>query len=134
MLIVRVPFFLGVLKAKPVTAPSIHPCAAQVAQNSALLLPSLSFQDFADRSWRVPQRFFKNRYMTLRRSVRPVAGSPSSGDQRTIGYDGALEENMVVSVESSLGADDGQEGIKSSRHSSCRPAPFHSQAIRSLGL
>jgi Xaa-Pro aminopeptidase len=35
-----------------------------------------------------------------------------ASDQRRDGYDGVFQENMIVSVESYLGADDGQEGVK----------------------
>jgi len=34
------------------------------------------------------------------------------GDQQQSGYDGIFEENMVVSVESYLGGEGGNEGIK----------------------
>jgi Xaa-Pro aminopeptidase len=33
-------------------------------------------------------------------------------EQRASGYDGLFEENMIVSVESYLGEEDGSEGIK----------------------
>jgi Xaa-Pro aminopeptidase len=87
----------------------------QVAHNMALLRPGVSFHDFADRSWRVPARFEKNRYMTLVHGVGLCDEWPAvlpASDQRRDGYDGVFQENMIVSVESYLGADDGHEGVK----------------------
>lgn len=87
----------------------------QVAHNMALLRPGVSFHDFADRSWPVPPRFEKNRYMTLVHGVGLCDEWPAvlpASDQRRDGYDGVFQENMIVSVESYLGADDGQEGVK----------------------
>jgi len=87
----------------------------QVAHNTALLRPGLSFHEFSERSWPVPERFLNNRYMTLVHGVGLCDEWPAilyAGDQRRDGYDGAFQENMVVSVESYLGADNGNEGIK----------------------
>jgi len=87
----------------------------QVAFNTALLRPGLGFHEFADRSWPVPARFYGNRYMTLVHGVGLCDEWPAilnDGDQRASGYDGTFAENMIVSVESYLGADDGREGIK----------------------
>jgi Xaa-Pro aminopeptidase len=87
----------------------------QIAHNIALLRPGVGFHEFADRSWPVPERFFKNRYMVLVHGVGLCDEWPAilyGGEQRTSGYDGVFQENMVVSVESYLGADGGGEGIK----------------------
>jgi Xaa-Pro aminopeptidase len=87
----------------------------QIAHNIALLRPGLSFNEFADRSWPVPERFFRNRYMVLVHGVGLCDEWPAilyGGDQRSSGYDGIFQENTVVSVESYLGADGGGEGIK----------------------
>ncbi len=35
-----------------------------------------------------------------------------SGDQQRSGYDGLFEENMIVSAEAYIGAEDGTEGVK----------------------
>lgn len=87
----------------------------QVTFNMSLLHPGLSFHEFSDKSWVVPERFYNNRYMTLVHGVGMCDEWPAilyTGDQRRDGYDGVFRENMVVSVESYLGADDGHEGIK----------------------
>jgi Xaa-Pro aminopeptidase len=87
----------------------------QIAHNVALLRPGLSLNEFADRSWPVPARFFKNRYMVLVHGVGLCDEWPAvlyGAEQRASGYDGLFEENMIVSVESYLGEEDGSEGIK----------------------
>lgn len=87
----------------------------QVLRNMALIKPGVGFHEFAQKSWKVPQRFFANRYMVLVHGVGLCDEWPAvlyDGDQQTFGYDGHFEENMVVSVESYLGAEGGPEGIK----------------------
>jgi len=87
----------------------------QIAHNLGLLRPGLSFHEFADRSWPVPAQFFKNRYMTLVHGVGVCDEWPAvfyAGDQRKTGYDGVFEENMIVSAESYIGAENGSEGVK----------------------
>ena len=87
----------------------------QIAHNIAQLRPGLTFHEFADRSWPVPERFFKNRYMALAHGVGLCDEWPVvlyGGDQRVSGYDGTFVENMIVSLESYLGADGGSEGVK----------------------
>jgi Xaa-Pro aminopeptidase len=87
----------------------------QVFHNMALLKPGLAFREFAERGWRVPPTFVGNRYLVLVHGVGLADEYPAvlyDGDQQQSGYDGMFEENMVVSVESYLGAEGGNEGIK----------------------
>jgi len=87
----------------------------QVFHNTRLIEPGLSFREFAEKSWRIPQRFYPNRYMVLVHGVGLTDEFPAvlcDGEQQQSGYDGIFEENMVVSVESYLGDADGGEGVK----------------------
>jgi Xaa-Pro aminopeptidase len=87
----------------------------QVTHNIELLQPGVSFREFTENGWKVPQRFFANRYMVLVHGVGLTDEYPAvlyDGDQQQSGYDGYFEENMVVSVESYLGLDDGDCGVK----------------------
>jgi len=87
----------------------------QVLYNMELLRPGLSFREFAERAWQVPDEFVRNRYMTMVHGVGLVDEYPSLAyvqDFAEWGYDGTFEENMVVSVESYLGAVGGGEGVK----------------------
>ena len=87
----------------------------QVEHNMALLRPGLGFREFAERSWKVPDQFVENRYMTTLHGVGFVDEYPSipyTQDWKGWGYDGMFEENMVVSVESYLGEPGGPDGVK----------------------
>jgi Xaa-Pro aminopeptidase len=88
---------------------------AQVEHNVALLRPGMSFREFTEKGWKVPERFYPNRYMVVVHGVGLTDEYPAvlyDGDQQKFGYDGVFEENMTVSVESYLGESRGGEGIK----------------------
>jgi Xaa-Pro aminopeptidase len=95
---------------------SLHARAQeQVLFNMALLKPGLSFREFAERSWPVPEEYVANRYMMMVHGVGFVDEYPSVAYARDFedwGYDGVFEENMVVSVESYIGEVGGKEGVK----------------------
>lgn len=87
----------------------------QVTFNADLLRPGLSFREFADRCWPVPEAFAKNRYMMMVHGVGMVDEYPSvayAQDYAEWGFDGMFEENMVVSVESYIGEIGAKEGVK----------------------
>ncbi|MGH7066276.1 MAG: M24 family metallopeptidase [Acetobacteraceae bacterium] len=87
----------------------------QVHFNMELLRPGLSFREFADRAWPVPEEFVPNRYMAMVHGVGLVDEYPALAYQVDFadwGYDGHFEENMVVSVESYLGTPGEKEGVK----------------------
>ena len=87
----------------------------QVLFNMDLLKPGLSFQEFADRCWHIPEEFIPNRYsMTLHGSgmVDEYPNLAHVVDWEAKGYDGLFEENMVLSVESYIGEVGGKEGVK----------------------
>ncbi len=87
----------------------------QVHFNVELLRPGLSFREFAARAWPVPEEFVPNRYMAMVHGVGLVDEYPALAYQADFadwGYDGHFEENMVVSVESYLGASGEKEGVK----------------------
>ncbi|MGH7056805.1 MAG: M24 family metallopeptidase, partial [Acetobacteraceae bacterium] len=87
----------------------------QVQFNMELLRPGLAFREFTERSWPVPEEFVAQRYMAMVHGVGMVDEYPSlpyTQDFDAWGYDGMFEENMMVSVESYLGAVGGAEGVK----------------------
>ncbi len=87
----------------------------QVLHNVALVRPGLTFREFAERSWKVPQRFLPNRYGMLAHGVGfedEFPSVPFIEDWDESGYDGQFEANMVVSVESYIGEVGGREGVK----------------------
>jgi Xaa-Pro aminopeptidase len=70
----------------------------QVHHNMGLIRGGLTFQEFSDACWRVPEEFVDQRYMDQ--------------DFADWGYDGHFEAGMVVSVESYIGAVGGADGVK----------------------
>lgn len=89
--------------------------AQQITHNLDLLRPGLSFREFAERCWPVPERYEHNRYMMMLHGVGLVDEYPSVAyavDFAEWGYDGLFQENMVVSVESYIGEQGGHQGVK----------------------
>jgi Xaa-Pro aminopeptidase len=87
----------------------------QVLFNTELLRPGLSFREFAERCWPVPDAYVPNRYMMMLHGCGFVDEYPSVAyvaDWDAWGYDGVFAENMVVSVESYIGEVGGPDGIK----------------------
>ena len=87
----------------------------QVTFNAGLLRPGLTFREFAERCWPVPEAFANNRYMMMVHGVGMVDEYPSVAyvqDFAEWGYDGMFEEDMVVSVESYIGEGGAKEGVK----------------------
>ena len=87
----------------------------QVLFNIDVLRPGLSFREFSERCWPVPEAYIPNRYMMMIHGVGFVDEYPSVAYQTDFadwGYDGRFEENMVVCVESYMGEVGGTQGIK----------------------
>ena len=88
---------------------------SQILHNTALLRPGLSFREFAERCWPVPEQYVPNRYMMMVHGCGFVDEYPSVAyvaDWPDWGYDGVFADNMVVSVESYIGEVGGPDGIK----------------------
>lgn len=87
----------------------------QIHYNIDLIKPGLSFLEFAQKSWPVPEKYYPQRYTTLVHGVGMVDEYPSisfAPDFPDWGYDGHFQAGMVVSVESYLGEVGGAFGIK----------------------
>ena len=87
----------------------------QVHSNIELLRPGQTFTEFSQASWRPPERFAKQRYGAVVHGVGlcdeyPLVGPPDLATGPN--YEGMFHENMVVSVESYIGAEGGHEGVK----------------------
>lgn len=87
----------------------------QIQHNVDLLRPGVSFREFAEKSWDMPEVYVPNRYMSI------VHGAGLGGEYPYIpykhdfalkGYDGIIEEGMVLCVESYIGSSTGGEGVK----------------------
>jgi len=74
----------------------------QILHNTALLKPGLEFREFTEKGWKVPQRFFANRYMVL------VHGVGLCDEYPAVLYDG---EQQVGAIVDSLGLDTRKSGL-----------------------
>jgi len=87
----------------------------QIAHNMALLSPGAAFREVAENSWAMPQPYLAHRYMSLVHGAG-LAGEypyiPYREDFALKGYDGFIEENMLLCVESFIGNESGGEGVK----------------------
>ncbi|CAM2188462.1 Aminopeptidase [Paraburkholderia sacchari] len=87
----------------------------QISHNCSLLKPGVTFREFSEKCWTVPEKYVHNRYMMMVHGCGLVDEYPSVAyavDFDEWGYDGTFEENMVVSVESFIGERGGSEGVK----------------------
>jgi len=87
----------------------------QILTNIELIRPGLSFKEFGEKCWPVPDEYVPNRYMMMIHGAGLVDEFPTvayAADYADWGYDGYFQENMVVCVESYIGAVGGQEGVK----------------------
>ena len=87
----------------------------QVQTNAALLRPGVRFRELMEASWKMPDRFVAHRYMSLVHGAG-LCGEypyiPYPQDFELKGYDGMIEENMTLCVESFIGDEHGGEGVK----------------------
>ena len=88
---------------------------AQIDHNIDLLRPGVSFVEFASKAYRLPDAYLSNRYADLVHGCGlgveyPFVLYPEDADDGM--YDGRFEANMIVCVESYVGAQGGPEGVK----------------------
>ena len=87
----------------------------QIEHNTALLKAGMSFREIAEKAWRIPGEFASHRYGVLIHGVGLADEYPSIKHLQDFddkGYDGMLEENMTLCVESYIGSEESGEGVK----------------------
>lgn len=87
----------------------------QVHHNMDLLKPGLSFKEYANQAWDIPQRYFDNRYYLSAHGCGMTGEYPylyHRADFDAAGYDGIIESGMTLCVESYIGEAGGSEGVK----------------------
>jgi Xaa-Pro aminopeptidase len=87
----------------------------QIHHNLELLRPGVSFREYSQRAWRIPERFVVNRYFVSAHGCGMTGEYPylyHSMDFADSGYDGAIEAGMTLCVESYTGEEGGHEGVK----------------------
>lgn len=86
----------------------------QINHNLGVLKAGMSFAEFNDESWRIPERYLANRYSVAVHGVGMADEYPSVPLHPDFerAYDGHFEENSVVCVESLIGEQGGRESMK----------------------
>ncbi|HMB77146.1 MAG TPA: Xaa-Pro peptidase family protein, partial [Kiloniellaceae bacterium] len=87
----------------------------QLTHNIALLRPGEALLAFAEKAFALPEPYLANRYADVGHGCGlgveyPFLWYPE--DAAYGAYDGLLEENMIVCIESYVGAQGGREGVK----------------------
>ena len=87
----------------------------QIQYNKSILKVGMSFREVAEKAWNIPDEFVDHRYGVLIHGVGLADEYPSirhihNFDQN--GYDGVLEENMTLCVESYIGSAKSGQGVK----------------------
>lgn len=87
----------------------------QIEYNIELVKPGASFREIAEKSWKIPDEFIANRYPQVVHGIGMGDEYPAVAhiqDWEARGFDGTIEENMTLCVESYIGAAGGAEGVK----------------------
>jgi Xaa-Pro aminopeptidase len=87
----------------------------QVHHNMDLLGPGLTFRDYSERAWPIPEDYVANRYYLSGHGVGMTGEYPylyHRMDFEEAGYDGVVEPGMTLCVESYIGERNGVEGVK----------------------
>ncbi len=108
-------FYCGPGKPSPKQRKLYAMAYDQVQFNLALLKPGMSFREYAEKAWRIPDPYLANRYFVSVHGVGMTGEYPyimHSMDFDSSGYDGIIEPNMTLCVESYIGEENGAEGVK----------------------
>lgn len=86
----------------------------EVQYNTGLIRPGITFRELAESAWEIPERYFPERYFVMMHGCGMTGEYPYILHARDFddAYDGVVEENMVLCVESYIGEPDGREGVK----------------------
>ena len=87
----------------------------QIEHNTALLRPGVSFAEYGESAFALPEPYLANRYADVAHGCGlgveyPLIWYPEDAEWGA--YDGLFEEDMIVCVESYVGASGGDEGVK----------------------
>jgi Xaa-Pro aminopeptidase len=86
----------------------------QIEHNVAVIRPGMSFADFNDKSWRIPEKYQPCRYGPVFHGVGMADEWPSVPNHVDFAraYSGRLEPGMTICIESLIGEENGPECIK----------------------
>ncbi|WP_306316957.1 MULTISPECIES: Xaa-Pro peptidase family protein [unclassified Streptomyces] len=87
----------------------------QLHHNMSILRPGMSFRDYAREAWDIPEKYYANRYYLSAHGCGMTGEYPylyHAGDFPESGYDGEIVPGMTICVESYIGLEGGDEGVK----------------------
>ena len=84
-----------------------------INHNARLIRNGVSFREFTEKSWKLPEEYYGNRYSCVVHGIGlcdewPQIKYPTDGGQR----EGHFEKNMTITLESYIGKVGGKEGVK----------------------
>jgi Xaa-Pro aminopeptidase len=84
-----------------------------INHNSRLIKNGISFKEFTEKSWKLPDEYYGNRYSCMVHGIGlcdewPMIRYPTDGGERS----GSFEMNMTITIESYIGKVRGKEGVK----------------------
>ena len=85
----------------------------QINFNSRLIKDGMTFQEFTEKSWVLPEEYYPNRYSVMVHGIGlcdewPAIRYPTDGGERG----GTFQKNMTITIESYIGKVGGKEGVK----------------------
>ena len=87
----------------------------QIQHNISILKPGMTFREYAEKAWDIPEKYHANRYYLSAHGVGMTGEYPylyHHADFPEAGYDGVIHPDMTICVESYIGEDGGHEGVK----------------------
>ena len=85
----------------------------QIDHNSRLIKAGLTFKEFTEKAWILPEKYYGNRYSVMLHGIGlcdewPAIRYPTDGGERG----GTFQKNMTITLESYIGVVGGNEGVK----------------------
>jgi len=87
----------------------------EIQHNMSLVKAGVGFRELTEKAYRQADEYIPNRYMLLAHGIGLCDEYPSiyyRQDVDKYGFEGVLEENMTICIESYVGAVGGREGVK----------------------
>ena len=87
----------------------------QIQHNLGIIKPGMSFKDYSNDAWNIPEKYHSNRYYLSAHGVGMTGEYPylyHHADYKDAGYDGVILPGMTLCVESYIGEQNGHEGVK----------------------
>jgi len=87
----------------------------QITHNMNIVYPGMSFKEYAEKAWDIPEKYQANRYYLSAHGCGMTGEYPylyHRMEYEHAGYDGVIEPHMVICFESFIGEEGHGEGVK----------------------